>query len=578
MSLFKRFFMLCLCVFPMIAQGQVSTTAGSNLTAWNGSLGVANNNSWNQLTNNRALASSGSGAKADFGNCNSLILRCAQPKCAGCTSIDIARPIVAGCVNSNAACKQYGDDLISFISAQLVSNATNKAQQAQIAAQQAAAQAAAAQNNSQIQQMQTQMQQMQYEMQQQNAQQMAQMQTALEEQRAITSAAMEQVNKSNNVASSTSSVSKLTEEDIEAAERDIEADIIARKKISGQILSGIENAEIALKSLKASINDAFVYAGCDMRGDNCSGPKRVKIFKEKALASFEKYDEIADEIYEALEKALAVGVDVSDVIMMLNGGCNQWGKFLCTGEDGEHKIKYYEATNCKQGRSVKDDYVKGGQECSIGMAIPPQDDNRCTVTQLIGGGGENDEVLREWINEADEDDHLVRVGCATSALESIAIFGRRSSKRGATLDLDTLERIILQDAPDFVTNKWSTAGGDKEVDRLKYCALTPTGYQNLLTAVQSKKLPKKICVSNKQLEHDAKYKGWIKFIDETGLSLDETHTPFTEEDCKDGSVFDKWTKSVDCYCGLRWDEDDGRCKLTGGCTYDDGKIKKRPGS
>ena len=51
-------------------------------------------------------------------------------------TLDLARPIVAGCVNSNATCKKYGDDLIEFISAQLVSNANNKAQQAEIAAQQ----------------------------------------------------------------------------------------------------------------------------------------------------------------------------------------------------------------------------------------------------------------------------------------------------------------------------------------------------------------------------------------------------------------------------------------------------------
>ena len=140
--------------------------------------------------NNRTMAGGGGGATADFGNCNSLILRCAQPKCAGCNTLDLARPIVAGCVNSNAACKKYGDDLIEFISAQLVSNATNKAQQAQIAAQTAAAQAAAAQSNVQLQQMQAQMQQMQYEMQQQNAQQMAQMQAALDEQKALTAAAM----------------------------------------------------------------------------------------------------------------------------------------------------------------------------------------------------------------------------------------------------------------------------------------------------------------------------------------------------------------------------------------------------
>lgn len=509
MKLFKRFLLLCLCAIPTFAQGQVATTAGSNLTAWNGNSGATNNNNWNQMMNNRTMAGGGGGATADFGNCNSLILRCAQPKCAGCNTLDLARPIVAGCVNSNATCKKYGDDLIEFISAQLVSNATNKAQQAEIAAQTAAAQAAAAQSNAQLQQMQAQMQQMQYDMQQQNAQQMAQMQAALDEQKALTAAAMEQATKQPEVSAPVASGNgALTDEMVAAAEKGVDADILARKQISGQILSKIENAEIALKKLKATMDTAFVYAGCDGRGNNCAGPKRVKIFKEKAHAFFEPYDEIVDEAYEALEMALAVGVDVSDVIMMLSGGCNQWGKFLCTGNGDKHDVKHYGSNNCKNGRSVKSNETKGGQECTPGMAIPPQDDPRCTVTQLIGGDGD-EEVLREWLDENDGD-RLVRVGCATSALESIAIFGRRSSKKGATLDLDTLERIILQDAPDYIgTNRYSQGASDKEIDRLKYCALTPTGYQNLLTAVQSKKLPKKVCATSGDLSRTLRNEGAI---------------------------------------------------------------------
>ena len=509
MNLFKRFLLLCLCAIPTFAQGQIATTAGSNLTAWNGNSGATNNNNWNQMMNNRTMAGGGGGATADFGNCNSLILRCAQPKCAGCNTLDLARPIVAGCVNSNATCKKYGDDLIEFISAQLVSNATNKAQQAEIAAQTAAAQAAAAQSNAQLQQMQAQMQQMQYEMQQQNAQQMAQMQAALDEQKALTAAAMEQATKQPEVSAPVASGNgALTDEMVAAAERGVEADLLARKQISGQILSKIENAEVALKKLKATMDAAFVYAGCDGRGNNCAGPKRVKIFKEKAMAFFEPYDEIVDEAYEALEMALAVGVDVSDVIMMLSGGCNQWGKFLCTGIGEKHTVETYNSDTCKNGRSVKFGTVKGGQECTPGMAVPPQDDTRCTVTQLIGGAGDNDEVLREWLDENYEGDRLVRVGCATSALESIAIFGRRSSKRGATLDLDTLERIILQDTPDYIGgNRYSQSNNSADTERLKYCALTPTGYQSLLTAVQSKKLPKNVCVSNETLARTYNFGG-----------------------------------------------------------------------
>lgn len=584
MKLFKRFLLLCLCAIPTFAQGQIATTAGSNLTAWNGNSGATNNNNWNQMMNNRTMAGGGTGAVADFGNCNSLILRCAQPKCAGCNTLELARPIVSGCVNSNATCKKYGDDLIEFISAQLVSNATNKAQQAEIAAQTAVAQAAAAQSNAQLQQMQAQMAQMQYDMQQQNAQQMAQMQAALDEQKALTAAAMEQASKQPEVAStpapSASGNGALTDDMVAAAERGVDADLLARKQISGQILSKIENAEVALKKLEATMDTAFSYAGCDSRGNNCAGPKRVKMFKEKAHAFFEPYDEIVDEAYEALEMALAVGVDVSDVIMMLSGACNQWGKFLCTGmqkdekSDTKHDIAHYEeGKSCKNGRSVKYGYVKGGQECSHGMAVPPQDDNRCTVTQLIGGAGDNDEVLREWLDENYEGDRLVRVGCATSALESITIFGRRSSKKGATLDLDTLERIILQDAPEYAgSNRYSRSGTDADVERLKYCALTPKGYQSLLTAVQSKKLPKNICTTNDKLSKTFMYDGVIDAAALKGTGLDSTGIIAAADEVRCGYLI----KNVKIESGCGLERKDKRCVITEGCVWDDnnGIIKQ----
>lgn len=594
MKLFKRFLLLALCAIPTFAQGQVATTAGSNLTAWNGNSGVTNNNNWNQMMNSRTLASGGgAGATADFGNCNSLILRCAQPKCAGCNTLDLARPIVAGCVNSNATCKKYGDDLIEFISAQMVSNANNKAQQAEIAAQQMATQAAAAQSNAQLQQMQAQMQQMQYDMQQQNAQQMAQMQAALDEQKALTAAAMEQATKQPAVTAPVSSGNgALTDDMVAAAERGVDADILARKQISGQILSKIENAEVALKKLKATMDTAFVYAGCDGRGNNCAGPKRVKIFKEKAHAFFEPYDEIVDEAYEALEMALAVGVDVSDVIMMLSGACNQWGKFLCTGagDNDGHEIAHYDSKNCDKGRSVRNGFVKGGQECTPDMAVPPQDDTRCTVTQLIGGAGDNDEVLREWLDENDEGDRLVRVGCATSALESIAIFGRRNSKQGATLDLDTLERIILQDAPDYAGGNRYSQGGGGDTERLKYCALTPTGYQNLLTAVQSKKLPKKVCVSNQTLARTWEYGGPVAASMFTN-GVESSFIPGVDDKDK----CEKWNDfcpggkgscescdscSSEGNCCVCWDSKESRCKVCGGYyfRYDkegEGVIEKK---
>ena len=197
---------LC-AAFIAPAGANVATTAGSNLTAYNGT-GATNNNQWNSLMNARGgMAST---ADANFGNCEAVILRCASPKCgSGCADVNIARPIVAGCVNSNATCKKHGDALIESLAMQLVAKSTAKAQeqanaaaiaQAQASASAAAASAANDQSNAQMQQMQQQMQQMQQQMAEsmaamqeqmaaQSEAQNAQIQNALESQRANTAPA-----------------------------------------------------------------------------------------------------------------------------------------------------------------------------------------------------------------------------------------------------------------------------------------------------------------------------------------------------------------------------------------------------
>lgn len=609
MKLLTSFLLLVLCAMPGVAGANVATTAGSNLTAWNGDSGATNNNNWNQIMNSRTQATGAVGQKpkADFGNCNSLILRCAQPKCAGCTTMDIARTIVEGCVNSNDTCKKHGNDLVDYISAQIVADANAKVQQQQLAAQNAAAQAAAAQNSAQMQQMQQQMQQMQYEMQQQNAQQMQQMQAALEEQKALAAQAQAEAvaaaTAQAEAAAASQSLSNVSDAQAEAIEKGVSADVLMRNQISGQILTKIENAEVALKTLNATMQDIFTYAGCDTRGNNCSGPKRVKIFKQKAMGFFDPYDAIVDEAYEGLEMALAVGADVSDVIMMLSGACNQWGKFMCTTDasGGKHQEGHYTEATCKNGRSVKGPIyvkkdgdkiavgaVKGGMECTPGMVVPPQDDSRCTLTELIGGTGtDRDEVLREWINEADDGDKLIRVGCATSALESIAIFGRRSSRNGATLDLDTLERIISQDAPEFAISNRYVQGGNTDIDRLKYCAVNEDSYQRLMNAVKTKKLPKTICTTTKALEREYVTGGALSYSvgwAETGLS-EYVGSISTKEGCegykKDNVLVRDGAAQylvIESGCSIKWAEAEKRCRVEGErCGYDatDGTVKKK---
>ena len=511
-----------------IAAAPLSGTVGSNLTAYNPNGGAINNNEWNSMMNSRS--GTGTAATADFGNCNSVILRCASPKCAngGCTSIDVATPIVAGCVASNAACKQYGDDLTQYIAAQLVANSTAKAN-AQMAA---AADAAAQQSAAQMQQMQAQMQQMQQEMASQNAQQIAQLQSALEQQQreaeaaraeaqaaasAAASAAATQSapaptgGTSNASATTTTVMEGLTEAQRIAANAGVSADILAREQVAGQIMSSLENAQQNLNKAKAAMQAAFSYAGCTTSGDNCVGPKRVSVFRQKAMEFFDPYDAVLDELYDALITAQSVGVDITDIYMMLNGSCNVWGEYLCYGGMQETIGTYYEngrltqgqtvswakydETSCPNGKSVSTQYSKGGMECTVGAVIPPEDSPACTLNRTLT---DMEEVQRNFLfaDAGDLDEH-VRIGCASSALESSNLF--RNRKKQASIDIETLERIISQDAPAmFGSNKFGTSM-DPRIDGPKYCAVNSTSYMDLQKAASLKKLPSRICVSDKSL-------------------------------------------------------------------------------
>ncbi len=511
-----------------IAAAPLSGTVGSNLTAYNPNGGAINNNEWNSMMNSRS--GTGTAATADFGNCNSVILRCASPKCAngGCTSIDVATPIVAGCVASNAACKQYGDDLTQYIAAQLVANSTAKAN-AQMAA---AADAAAQQSAAQMQQMQAQMQQMQQEMASQNAQQIAQLQSALEQQQreaeaaraeaqaaasAAASAAATQSapaptgGTSNASATTTTVMEGLTEAQRIAANAGVSADILAREQVAGQIMSSLENAQQNLNKAKAAMQAAFSYAGCTTSGDNCVGPKRVSVFRQKAMEFFDPYDAVLDELYDALITAQSVGVDITDIYMMLNGSCNVWGEYLCYGGMQETIGTYYEngrltqgqtvswakydETSCPNGKSVSTQYSKGGMECTVGAVIPPEDSPACTLNRTLT---DMEEVQRNFLfAEAGDLDEHVRIGCASSALESSNLF--RNRKKQASIDIETLERIISQDAPAmFGSNKFGTSM-DPRIDGPKYCAVNSTSYMDLQKAASLKKLPSRICVSDKSL-------------------------------------------------------------------------------
>lgn len=493
------------CAPVAVTAAPISTTAGSNLTGYNGSLGSVMNNAWNNASNPRANAQANNSAKADFDNCVAVVLRCATPKCArgGCTSMDVAKPIATGCVNSNSTCKKHGDSLADSVAAQLVASSTATANQ-QAAAAQASAAAAAEQSAQQIAAMQQQMTQQMQMMQEQNNAQIASLQSALEESRRETADAVQQAAAAGaSVASTPDADTGLTAVQTAAAKSGVSEDVILRSTITGQILTSMEGVDTSLNNLKTTMREAFKYGKCnEVNGNNCTGPKRVKKFKELAMKFMEPYDALVENLDYALTSARDVGVDMTDIYMMLNGSCNRWGEYICQPTDTENNQRVYkpktfvvcrsdkdgkvinaDTCNCRNDRSIKKDRIKQGIECTDGMVVPPEADMACVLNKEVG----EDQVKESWLYP--EDDSKIRIGCASSALNG-SIIGRRRAKnqKAGSVDIDILEFLISQDAPD------SFSKDDKPLDVIKkYCAIDSNQKTELRSATVSKTLKPNIC-------------------------------------------------------------------------------------
>lgn len=477
---FKRIFFLLAIAMPgtIYAASPLSGTSGGNLTSFNGSMGSINNNGWNSMANSKPAPT------ADFGNCNALILRCAQPKCAsgGCTDMNVATPIVSGCVNANESCKSYGDDLIQYIAAQLVASSTAKANETAAANAQANSQAASQQSAAQLEAMQSQMQSMQEKMTQQNEQSTAAMQAALIKQNEL----IAQQQATNSSAQQNNIIASAPQESVQnAVDMGVSAEVLVRQQASGQIMTSIENAEDSLKALKKIMQTTFDYAGCDASGNNCSGPKRIAVFKEKAAQFFDPYENVLDETYDALIMAQSLGVDITDIYMMLNNSCNAWGKYLCTGDQN---LRY---ANCMSGT---DGCVCGGSN----RPCPPTDAQKGKVASISDGGCQlvqmlttQDDIQQNWLYPDDESANgggRIEVGCASEAIDNSVLF--KSRKKQASIDIEVLQRIIEQDAPTYL--------GDRETAEkvmLPYCAVNSEMKTDLEKNTRLKKLPKNVCVA-----------------------------------------------------------------------------------
>ena len=455
---------LCFAPFCVNAAGPVATTAGSNLTAFNPS--TAYNNQWATMSNGRYDGNNTS-AKADFGNCNAVVLRCAQPKCGngGCTDASVASAIVTGCVQSNENCKQYGNDLVQYMTAQLVASSTAKVNEQNAAAQQAAAAAAAQQSQQQMAAMQQQVQQMQLQMQQQQAESQQQIQAALAQQAAQSAAAIESM-KSAATSAAMENEAGISAYQQDAINRGISADILERQKITGQVMTELENAEVQLKELKTVMNTAFEYAGCDPRGNNCTGPKRVKKWRELAREFTEPYNNSIQKVYEALTIAQNVGVDLSQIYMMLSDSCNSWGQYMCP-QTPNGQIAYFDVSSgqrgtpyvCpvqKSGNNIVWDYTTCRTQCNIDYSSDADRKKcyvtdclaRCTSCTLLKTLTDGEDVYNGWINaESDTTNgNTTVVACASGVLDSSKFFApitRR--KNGANLvDMDMLELWLDQ--------------------------------------------------------------------------------------------------------------------------------------
>ncbi len=471
-------------------------------------------------------------ANANFGNCNAVVLRCATPKCANgaCYDMSVARPIVAGCVNSNNSCKKYGDDLIEYITAQIVAQSTAKQQeqanavaiaQAQAEAQAAAAQNAAAQSNAQMQAMQQQMQQMQAQMAESMAAMQEQMAAQSESQSAQIQTLAEQRNsyytdETNTATAGGNNIDPAALEGLSAVEQiavknGMDANLLVREQVSGKIETAITDAETEMKKLKQTLDDLLEYAGCDSAATNCTGPKRVKKFKDLANQFFDPYEGVVDNMYDALMLALTVGIDVNDVIMLLSDSCNMWGQYLCgtcTQTDyyktnqTNNKIEYDPEYTAQHGRCECNYTTDANGDSTISnncyWRVATTDGQVAKKQQhcrLMGIIDDKITVQRDWIEANTGMTGSTQVACASDVVLSAALFRGRSKQ--ATMDIETLRDLVNQDSTGTCRTRNGKIDGDIKVAcGMNKCMVglndgSGTPYDKLRQAASTKKLPER---------------------------------------------------------------------------------------
>jgi len=275
-------------------------------------------------------------------------------------------------------------------------------------------------------------------------------------------------------------------------------------------MSSLDGVDAGLKSLKATVQEVIEYAGCDYNANSCTGPKRVAVFRKKARAFFEPYDNVLDALEGSLTTAMAAGVDVTEIYMMLTDSCNQWAKYLCTNKE-EYPFYYCKGQNLRvenilyaedgpltNGPGSPRQYLKGqlsntscGTFKSEGYYTNQVINPRCQLLEMYKSG-DRDTIQQNWlIATSPEDKTNTRMACISDGVLNTGVFGRRNRKKSNDFDIDALEMIINQDEPRVLPTKSST---DKDINWplvYGYCdaskATEPIGLEELRQMTTSRK-------------------------------------------------------------------------------------------
>ena len=277
-----------------------------------------------------------------------------------------------------------------------------------------------------------------------------------------------------------------------AAKNGISADILVHEQMGGKIETAIEDAMTAMKDLKTKLDAVLEYAGCDASATNCTGPKRVKKFKDLANEFFDPYENVVENVYDALMLAMTLGIDVNDVIMLLSYSCNIWGKYMCGACTYAESLDRSSGCVCNDSKNETGCYYRVATEPGTGKVSKNQP--HCRLVDTLT---EKNTVWREWIDANTGMTGSTQVACASDVIMDISLF--RGMKKEATLDIDNLRRLVNQDSYScrgkMDSGKFVLTNGDAIEDcGLNMCAVNPNenseSYKLLYDTVRNRRLPK----------------------------------------------------------------------------------------